>query len=41
MYFSENNLIDHPEFETLLKRLDLLNKKIEKKILDKNLKYIR
>ena len=41
IYLVENNLISHPDFETLLKRLNLLNKKIEKKIIDKNLRYIR
>ena len=40
-YLLKNNLINHPEFEIVLKRLDLLNKKIKKKILDKNLNYIR
>jgi len=39
-YLNQNNLIKHPDFEIVLKRLDLLNKKIKKKILNKNLRYI-
>lgn len=36
-YFQQNEIVNNSKFEDMLKRLNLLDKKIENKILNKNL----